>query len=299
MTENRDESSFHPPGDSVHRGDSAANDSRQLKTPVANTQTLKEHGDVLKLQRFATSAEREISPYQPRPPSLPKLSKGRKSGSLEETRRTRKLRNSQESLSDTAGTGNSTDSLKDDQEIYTSGGFVLNGDRALKNNQDATMGPARKGSLEFGDSGSSQSECDGGLHIQDSYPTEIRGRSTKVRLSPVQPLRPLPALDKSLASGTLRAANRIDRDCLDNCVLAQEKPGERLHRNLSDSRLLENMGSYSASVNSVRSAYSVLSPIRSQDVRHRYSAAQYGCSDGNVVKFTTTSHITRKLQAGG
>ncbi|CAM9306672.1 unnamed protein product [Lampetra planeri] len=270
MTENRDESSFHRSGDSVHRGDSAVNDSRLLKTPMVNTQTCKEHSDTLKHHRFATSAEREISPYQPRPPSLPKLSKGRKSGSLEETRRTRKLRNSQESLSDPAGTGNSTDSLKEEQPIFTPGGFVLNGDEALKNNQDATMGPAaRKGSLEFGDSGSSQSECESGLHIQESYPTELRGRSTKVRLSPVQPIGPLPALDKSLASGTLRAANRTDRDCLDNCVLAQEKPGERLHRNLSDSRLLENMGSYSASVNSVRSAYSVLSPIRSQDVRHR------------------------------
>nr|XP_046241430.1 phosphatidylinositol polyphosphate 5-phosphatase type IV isoform X2 [Scatophagus argus] len=48
-----------------------------------------------------------------------------------------------------------------------------------------------------------------------------------------------------------------------------EKLGEKLHRNLSDSRLLENMGSDSTSVNSMRSTYSVLSPIRPQDVRNR------------------------------
>ncbi|XP_020775661.2 phosphatidylinositol polyphosphate 5-phosphatase type IV-like [Boleophthalmus pectinirostris] len=59
----------------------------------------------------------------------------------------------------------------------------------------------------------------------------------------------------------------IDRDCLD--YMGQAKCNERLHRNLSDSRLLENMGLDSASVSSMRSNYSVLSPIKAKDVRNR------------------------------
>lgn len=44
---------------------------------------------------------------------------------------------------------------------------------------------------------------------------------------------------------------------------------DRLHRNLSDSRLLENMVSDSSSVHSMRSNLSVFNPIRPKDVRNR------------------------------
>ncbi|CAB1435424.1 unnamed protein product [Pleuronectes platessa] len=171
--------------------------------------------------------------------------KSKRSISVEETVRNRRLRNSQESLSDPAETGSSTDSLRDDQ-----------------------TGP-NPGSQVFRERGSSLSEYERRPHSQQSDPTDQQARSTKVRLSPVQPTGPLPALEKGFVAATLKAANRIDRDCLDYAVLAREKLGERLHRNLSDSRLLENMGSDSASVNSMRSTYSVLSPIRPQDVRNR------------------------------
>lgn len=272
MTENGEDSSVHQSCESPSRRDPVVTHNRPPKTPIVDTKTCKELNGALKLHPFATNTESEISPYQPRPPVLPKLSKGGKSGSLEETRRTRKLRHSQESLSDLAGTGSSTDSLKEDQAALTSGGFVLSGAAALKNDQDSTVGPTViTGSLVFRDRGSSLSEYERRPHSQEGDSTDFRGRSTKVRLSPLQRTGPLPALEKGLASVTLRAANRIDRDCLDYCVLAKEKPGERLHRNLSDSRLLENMGSDSASVNSMRSTYSVLSPIRPQDVRNRYS----------------------------
>ncbi len=278
MTENGEDSPLHQSCEAPGKGDSVVNDSRALKTSLADAKSCREHSDALKLS--ARNAEGEISPYQPRPPSLPRLSKSRKSGSVEETVRTRRLRSSQESLSDPAETGSSTDSLKEDQTAPAPGGFVLSGAATIRSDQDSNVRPVSAvttGSPIFRDRGSSLSEYDRRPASQQSDPTDHRVRSTKVRLSPVQPTGPLPALEKTFASATLRAANRIDRDCLDYGVLAREKLGERLHRNLSDSRLLENMGSDSASVNSMRSTYSVLSPIRPQDVRNRYSRHSRPC----------------------
>lgn len=211
----------------------------------------------------------EISPYQPRPPSIPRLSKSTKSISLEDAVRNRRLRNSQGSLSDPTETGSSTDSLKEDQAVLAPG-----------EEQDSNTRPlsaVTAGSPVFRDRGGSLSEHERRPRSQPSDPADHQGRPAKVRLSPVQPSGPLPALERSFASATLRAANRIDRDCLDLAMLREKLAERNLHRNLSDSRLLENMGSDSASVTSIRSAYSVLNPIRPQDVRNRYSRSSRRC----------------------
>ncbi|XP_047447465.1 phosphatidylinositol polyphosphate 5-phosphatase type IV [Mugil cephalus] len=209
----------------------------------------------------------EISPYQPRPPSIPRLSKSTKSVSLEDAMRNRRLRNSQGSLSDPTETGSSTDSLKEDQEVLAPGRFAVGAEEQASNARPRSA--VTTGSPVFRDRGGSLSEHERRPRSQPIDHADHPGRSAKVRLSPVQPTGPLPALERSFASATLRAANRIDGDCLDLAMLTREKLGERLHRNLSDSRLLENMGSDSASVTSIRSGYSVLNPIRPQDVRNR------------------------------
>lgn len=270
MTKNGEDSPLHQSSEAPGKGDSAAKDSRPLNTSLGDAKSCNEHNDALKLT--ARNAAGEISPYQPRPPSLPRLSKSSRSISVEETVRTRRLRNSQESLSDPVETGSSTDSLKEDHTAPAPGGFVPSTAATTRNEQDFNVRPisaVTAGSPVFRDRVSSLSEYERRPPSQQSDPTDHWARSAKVRLSPVQPTGTLPALDKSFASASFRAANRIDRDCLDYAVLAREKLGERLHRNLSDSRLLENMGSDSASVNSMRSTYSVLSPIRPQDVRNR------------------------------
>lgn len=259
---------FHESHEAASKGDSVVNDSRALKSPFIAAKPSREHKDVLKLS--ATNTEREISPYQPRPPQRSRLSS--KSGSVEETVRARRFKNSQESLSDPTETGSSTDSLREDQTAPAPTRLLLRDAAAIRDNQSSSVRPVSaltRGSPVFRDRGSSLSEYERRPTSQQSDPTDHLVRSTKVRLSPVHPTGPLPALERSFASATLRAANRIDRDCLDYAVLTREKHGERLHRNLSDSRLLENMGSDSASVNSMRSTYSVLSPIRPQDVRNR------------------------------
>lgn len=259
MTEDGDVSPLHRPPEAPARGRTVVTDSRPLNTSE-DAKTRKEN-NALK-QPAARNPEAALSPYQPRPPVLPRPSKPSRGGSLEETVRTRRLRNSQESLSDLAETGSSTDSLREDQTAP--GGLVL--DRNSLESGVRPVSAATPGSPAFRDGGSSLSECEQRPRSQHSDPTDLQLRPGKLRLSPVQRAGPLPALDRRFASTTLRAANRIDRDWLDKSGHGQ---GERLHRNLSDSRLLENMGSDSASVNSLRSTYSVLSPIRPQDVRNR------------------------------
>lgn len=261
---------IHQSREAPGRDDSVVKDRRPLKTPVEDAIS----NYALKVS--TRNAEGNISPYQPRPPPQPRLPKPSKSGSVEETVRGRRLRNSQESLSDPTETGSSTDSLKEDQAVPAPGGLVLCRAATISNDQDPSvrvLSAFMTGSQIFRDRGGSLSEHERRPHSQQSDPTDPPMRSTKVRLSPVQPTGPLPALEKRFASATLRAANRIDRDCLDYAIRAREK--DKLHRNLSDSRLLENMGSDSASVSSMRSTYSVLSPIRPQDVRNRYSRHSY------------------------
>lgn len=269
MTEDGEDGPLHRCCEAPSKGDSVANSPP--KTSVVDVKSTNGHKD--DLEPTAKNAGAGISVHQPCPPLVPRLSKSSRSTSLEGTVRTRRLRNSQESLSDPAETGSSTDSLKEDHMVPAPNSFLLGGAAAVRNERDPGARPhsaVTAGSQVFRDRGSSLSDYERRSQSQQSDLPNQQWRATKVHLSPVQPAGPLPALEKSFASATLRAANRIDRDCLDYAMLARERPGERIHRNLSDSRLLENMGSDSTSVSSMRSTYSVLSPIRPQDVRNRY-----------------------------
>lgn len=249
------------------KGDSTLNTSRQLKTSE-DTASYKNTNVALKIA--ARKPEGDLSLYQPRPPAQPRWPKTSKKGSVDTTVRTRRLRNSQESLSDP--TGSSTDSLKEDQTVLTPGEHFVSGVAPIKNEletEERSLSAFMTGPPVFRALGNSLSDYESGRHSQQSSPEDHRVKSSKIRLSPVQPTGPLPALEMSFASANLRAANRIDRDCLDYALLTNKK--EKLHRNLSDSRLLGNMRSDSASVSSMRSTYSVLSPIKPKDVRNRYS----------------------------
>ncbi|XP_030647700.1 phosphatidylinositol polyphosphate 5-phosphatase type IV [Chanos chanos] len=208
------------------------------------------------------------SPYHPRPPLLPKppaLSKGGKNPSFGEKMRVRRLRNSQESLTDPAETGSSTDSLKEDSTSPTLSSAAVVKHEQTSTERQVDCAPAR--SPRFRDRCNSLPERDICPHgkIKEA---EQRLKPSKVILSPLQPAVAFPPLQQSIASTSLRTANQIDRDCLDYGVVGRGGP-ERLHRNLSDSRLLETMVSDSTSVNSMKSTYSVLNPIRPRDVRNR------------------------------
>lgn len=247
-------------GDSPQKQDAAAKCNQPHKPTLYVTSQQRDCGE----HNLPSKNTEGFSPYQPRPPALPRRLKAGKSGSVDQSIRTRRIRNSQESLSDRAETCSSTDSLKEDQTLQASSGFIHEAASGAHEHDSEVSG-----SPVFRHGGSSLSEYEPRPHSQQSDPTDLRARVPKARLSPVQPIGPLPKLEKNFTSVTLRAANRIDGDCLDYMVHGKGKPRGRLHRNLSDSRLLENMGSDSASVHSVRSTYSVLSPIKPQDVRNR------------------------------
>ncbi|XP_038156068.1 phosphatidylinositol polyphosphate 5-phosphatase type IV [Cyprinodon tularosa] len=251
MAENGEDCTLNCPSETRDKGAYDDIESRSPKTPLVDIKSNRKKND-------AGQADREIPVYLPQPPSLPRLSKFGKSVSAEETVRTRRLRNSQESLSDRAETGSSTDSLREDR-------------LSPRNEQDSNtkLTNFTIGSPVLQDRKSRPAKHEKRSQSQQSVWEDHRGRSAKIRLSPLRPTGPLPALDKTFASAALKAVNRIDRDCLDYGMLVKEKGGKRLHRNLSDSRLLENMGSDSVSVSSMKSVYSVLSPIRPQDVRNR------------------------------
>ena len=255
MTETWEEIRSHPPGaprlgGAPGKADPAANDSRSSKAALVDV------GHTCRPPRASRDVQGAAAPSQPRPP--PKLSKIGKRCSADDGVRARRLRTSQESLSDPAETGSSSDSLREDLRAPGPRAFVL-GDAAAFRSRPASNGAGPlaglpPGSPVFRGRGHSLSEYE---EKQNQLP-EPRVRPSKLRLSPLQPAGPLPALERSLAA--LRTPSKVDRD---------RPEGPRLHRNLSDSRLLDNMVSDSSSVNSMRSTFSVLNPIRPQDVRNR------------------------------
>ncbi|XP_038862457.1 phosphatidylinositol polyphosphate 5-phosphatase type IV-like [Salvelinus namaycush] len=282
MTENGEDSSPSQPVGGVLPGGvpggkdpgGVSGDNRPVNPTTEDNKTTKLLNNTMKFPQDVRDQSSKTSPYQPRPPLLPKppaLSKGGNSDSVEEKVRSMRLKNSQESLTDPAETGSSTESLKEDSTV--TGVFTLSGAATLRNGQGSVVGPqsAPSGSPVFRARGKSLSEYERGPHDHHSDPAEQRVRSSKVRLSPLQPSGPFPALEQSLASASLRTANRIDRDCVDYGIVPGRAGPERLqlHRNLSDSRLLDNMVSDNISVNSMKSTFSVLNPIRPRDVRNR------------------------------
>ncbi|XP_072520613.1 phosphatidylinositol polyphosphate 5-phosphatase type IV [Salminus brasiliensis] len=209
--------------------------------------------------------ETSLSPYQPHPPSLPKppgMGKGNRNISFEEKTRRRRLQSSQESLTDPAETGSSTDSLREDSTP------VLSSALGLKNGQISggiNFDRAARESPPFRDRCSSLPEADKHPSRQSRL-VEQQAKPSRIILSPLQPTGAFPPLDYSVASMSLRTTNRIDRDCLD---YGKRGLPERLHRNFSDSRLLDTMVADNASVNSMKSNFSALNPIRPKDVRNR------------------------------
>lgn len=219
--------------------------------------------EVLHIPQDEGIQETNLSPYQPHPPSLPKppsVGKGGRNISFEEKIRRRRLRSSQESLTDPAETCSSTDSLKEDSAP------VLNSALALKNGQvSARNERASGGSPPFWERRSSLPEVEKHPHMQSHLVKQL-SKPSKIIVPPIQPSGSFPPLEYNVASTSLRTANRIDRDCLD---YAKWLLTERLHWNFSNSRILETMVSDSASVNSMKSTFSVLNPIRPKDVRNR------------------------------
>ncbi|XP_028857276.1 phosphatidylinositol polyphosphate 5-phosphatase type IV isoform X1 [Denticeps clupeoides] len=203
-------------------------------------------------------------PHKPRPANLSRPGK-----SLEEMVRGRRLKTSQESLTDPAETSSSADSLKGESPtllVSNTPTVPSSGSNVVEDLPDS----AASNAPPFRD------RCDSLPAMEGVRAQSVHGdrwsdqnfRPSKMILSPLQPSVALPAIQSCASSTLLRTTNRIDKDCMDYDVSAKEGL-DGIRRNLSDSRLLEAMVSDNSSVSSMKSTFSVLTPIRPKDVRNR------------------------------
>ncbi|GAA6109108.1 phosphatidylinositol polyphosphate 5-phosphatase type IV [Tachysurus ichikawai] len=249
------------------------NDTASFSIEVANGRTNKEQlsgqklsNEVLQTSQDEQQQQDKLGPYMPHPPLLPKplaVSKGGRNMSFEEKKKGRRLRSSQESLTDPAEMTSSTDSLR---EVST---FPApNSHMVLKNGQNSGgshFDQEAWHSPPFRDRCSSFPEKDRCSPGQN-HPSGQHPKPSKIILSPLQPTGAFPPLEYNITSMSLRTSNQIDRDCLD---YRNGSLQEKLQKNLSDSQLWDAMVSDNTSVNSMKSTFSVLNPIRPKDVRNR------------------------------
>ncbi|KAM8934831.1 phosphatidylinositol polyphosphate 5-phosphatase type IV [Pelodytes ibericus] len=192
----------------------------------------------------------------PRPPSKPKprLQKLERACSLDEKRWRRRLKASQESLTDPDDTGSSGGSLQDAPAF-------LNSTEHLSN--DLSHRPALRHRSTYPVAGRSHSSSSLFPKLPKSdVASDFPQTNAKHRLAPVRPSGPsLPQLDLNVSSTSLRTANKIDPDYMDYRLL-------RPSSSLSDTRIGNTMVC-STSNESMKSTYSLLTPLRSQDVRNR------------------------------
>ncbi|XP_053551542.1 phosphatidylinositol polyphosphate 5-phosphatase type IV isoform X2 [Bombina bombina] len=133
--------------------------------------------------------------------------------------------------------------------------------------------------LENGSSSGSLQEAEGSSRhcasLHSKGPTMDSDLATHNRVSAVVPplsqmkcTQPLPQLELNVSSRALRTANRIDSDYMDYKHSTHQR-FIRQSSSLSDTRLNSNMVCHHCSVESMKSTYSLLTPIRSKDVRSR------------------------------
>lgn len=88
------------------------------------------------------------------------------------------------------------------------------------------------------------------------------------RLAGGLPSRPLPAMEWSVASDSLRTAHKVDSDHADYKLRVQTRL-LRAHSSLGPGRSPSPLASDDCSLRSAKSSFSLLAPIRAQDVRSR------------------------------
>ncbi|KAJ8260526.1 hypothetical protein COCON_G00162490 [Conger conger] len=187
---------------------------------------------------------RNASPSSAEHPVLPKQPTQIKDQAVCSARqRRRNNKASQESLTEHTGTGSSTDSLQNDGMARP----VFSSTASLENEHSAVDGRL----------------CDSPRE-QEVGPSGTEKKSSDIDSPPC----PSPAVEPCPASTSLRTANEIDGDCEDYDVVARGGL-ERLHRNHCDCPLSETMVSDNTSLNSMKSSFSVLNPIRPKDARNR------------------------------
>ncbi|XP_040180048.1 phosphatidylinositol polyphosphate 5-phosphatase type IV [Rana temporaria] len=191
----------------------------------------------------------------PKPPAKPKLRphKLERAFSLDEKSWQRRFKTSQGSLTDLHESGSSSGSLQE---------AAVTGDRQALGSDSLNHEHPSSGQNHFALESSllTASRID-----MTSASKKVKPSSkSKPRLAHVKPSQPLPQLEFNVASRALRTSNKIDSDYKDY----KQRQILRHSSSLSDTRLLGTVCDH-CSNDSLRSTYSLLTPIRSKDVRNR------------------------------
>ncbi|XP_053329080.1 phosphatidylinositol polyphosphate 5-phosphatase type IV [Spea bombifrons] len=202
----------------------------------------------------------------PKPPNKPKsrLHKLERAASLDEKHWRRRFKASQESLTDPNETGSSNGSLPDASMIVNPAGHgsVDLSRESLQSN--SLLAPSYPFAVERDSSSPFPNPPDPDTTSSRSSVTS----AGKPRLREITSSKPLPQMELNVASRALRTANRIDPDYVDYKRSSQHRL-LRQSSSLSDTRLHRNMVCNHCSNESMKSTYSLLTPIRSKDVRDR------------------------------
>lgn len=201
-------------------------------------------------------------PFTPKPPTRPRLERAL---SLDEKSwRKRRFRTSREDLAARNGASPSGGSLPDKApETPAHGGSPPCLSTSLQEI------PTARGALGGGGPSTWGSCLSGMISTSlDLLHRDGAAARSSPRLASVLPARPLPAMDHSVASESLRTAHKVDADHADYKLRLQARLF-RAHSSLGPGRPPSPLACDDGSLHSARSTFSLLAPIRAQDVRSR------------------------------
>ncbi|XP_072489048.1 phosphatidylinositol polyphosphate 5-phosphatase type IV isoform X3 [Notamacropus eugenii] len=261
----------NPQSDTMLKEAGLKNELPEKNEPCGNTSEFP-FNRLLKLTTEEMKFNMKVKSITPKPPRKPKLER---TFSLDEKGwRRRRFRTSQESLTDPNETGSTSGSP---QEVTTNPPNVtLSHDGSnTPHNLNSLQSTSLQDIPEPGDIGNSTNPPSS---LEITPPTVTSGSlellhgvtasGNKLRLSKVLPPLLLPPLKLNVASETLRTTNKIDPDYVNYKHHAQSKL-LRPDSGLSDGKLQSSMVCDNCSTTSLKSSFSLLTPIHSKDIRNR------------------------------
>nr|XP_044634343.1 phosphatidylinositol polyphosphate 5-phosphatase type IV isoform X2 [Equus asinus] len=203
----------------------------------------------------------KANPFTPKPPTRPRLERAL---SLDEKGwRRRRFRTSQEDLASRNGASPSRGSSQDEAP----GPPAPSGPPPCLSTSLQEIPTSRR---PPGSSPSLWGNCLSGMISTslDLLHRDGAAAGSTPRLAGVLPPRPVPAMEQTVVSHSLRTANKVDEDHADYKLRLQTRLF-RAHSSLGPGRPPSPLACDNCSLRSAKSSFSLLAPIRTKDVRSR------------------------------
>ncbi|XP_051836284.1 phosphatidylinositol polyphosphate 5-phosphatase type IV [Antechinus flavipes] len=261
-----------PQSDTMLKGEGLKNDLPERTEPCGNTSEFP-FNRLLRLTTEEMKFNMKIKSITPKPPRKPKLER---TFSLDEKGwRRRRFKTSHESLTDPNETVSSSGSPKEVTPSPPTLTTLVHDGNHTSLNLNCLHSTSLQNIPEPKDIGNSANPPSsleiipstvksGSLELVDG----VTASGSKPRFSKILPPLALPPLELNVASETLRTANKIDPDYVNYKHHAQSKL-LRPDSSLSDGRLQSSVVCDNCSTTSVKSSFSLLTPIHSKDIRSR------------------------------